>query len=130
MSKNELGRLRASVIQHIAYTFSVYLGRKDDIGSSKEEHVDYINNAQRSLRAMDAPVNASDVWKDIGLQDRDLLKLSAETLRTMCEDCGVGDIGPNLLKSRWLRHFNHVKKADLHPGMTYLYILSRQMQCY
>lgn len=100
MSKNELGRLRISVIEHIARTFSTYLGRKDDIGSSKEEHVDYINNAQRSLCAMDAPVNASDIWKDIGLRDKDLLKLGAETLRTMCEDCGVGDIGSNPTKKQ------------------------------
>ena len=100
MSKNELERLRASVVQHIAHTFSVYLGRGDDIGSLKKEHVDYINNAQRSLRAVDAPVNALDVWKDMSLQDKDLLKLSAETLRTMCWDCGVGDIGPNATKKQ------------------------------
>lgn len=100
MSKIELGRLRSSVIQHIAYTFSVYLGRKNNIGSSKEEHLDYIDNAQRSLRAMDAPVNASGVWKDIGLQGNDLLKLGAETLRTMCGDCGVRDIGPKPTKKQ------------------------------
>lgn len=100
MSQNELERLRASVVQHIAHTFSVYLGYEGDIGSSKKEYVDYINNAQRSLCAVDDPVNASDVWKDMSLQDKDLLKLSAETLQKMCGDCGVGDIGPNPTKKQ------------------------------
>lgn len=98
MSETELDRLRASAVQRIARTFSTYLRRGDDIGSSKKEHVDYINNAQRSLREVDAPVDALDVWKEMSLEDKDLLRLNTETLRTMCGDCGVRDIGPNATK--------------------------------
>ena len=96
LTKVDLRRLSSSAIRRIAHAFSAHENFEGNIGSTKEEHIQYITGAQQALAARG--IDFLGIWKAMKLSKGDLNRLRAETLRIIYNSIGAGGPGPTATK--------------------------------